>query len=151
MKTFGFGLTRGTMSVLSLAAFCGMASARDLVWTGDKSSDWDLTSLNWRVAGDAENTPVAFESGDNVLFDDSAASYSVTLVRVDTTKDFQFDIGNVVFSNETQNYTFDADNHNWIYQRGGFGTIDKWGAARVDVLTRLDTAKNFTCHQGEWK
>ena len=53
MKTFGFGLTRGTMSVLSLAAFCGMASARDLVWTGDKSSDWDLTSLNWRVAGDA--------------------------------------------------------------------------------------------------
>ena len=138
------------VAVLMLTGAVWAGEPRNLVWTGKASACWDLTAENWRVAGDETKTPVAFESGDNVLFDDSAESYSVTLVRVDTTKDFQFDIGNVVFSNETQNYTFDADNHNWIYQRGGFGTIDKWGAARVDVLTRLDTAKNFTCHQGEW-
>ena len=135
----------------SVLALAGVSTARDLVWTGAESSHWDLTSLNWRVAGDAANTPVAFESGDNARFDDSAASFGVLLVRVDAVNNYQFDVGNVVFSNETQNYTFDADGHNWIYQRGGFGTIDKWGAGRVDVLTRLDTAKNFTCHQGVWK
>lgn len=129
-----------------------MASAgRDLVWSGAESRYWDLTAKNWYVAGDERQTPVAFESGDNVLFDDSAESYTVELVRVDKTADFQFDVGNVVFSNETQNYTLDADSHNWVYQRGGFGTIDKWGAATVTVNTRLDTAKNFTCHQGQWK
>ena len=132
-------------------ALVSRGEPRNLVWTGAVSSHWNTTAENWYVAGDAEKTPVAFQSGDNVLFDDSAASYSVTLVRIDAVENYQFDIGNVVFSNETQNYTFDADGHNWIYQRGGFGTIDKWGAARVDVLTRLDTAKNFTCHQGEWK
>ena len=132
-------------------ALVSRGEPRDLVWTGAENRYWDLTTKNWYVAGDEAKTPVAFESGDNVLFDDSAKSYAVELVRVDKVNDYQFDVGNVVFSNETHNYTFDADNHNWIYPRGGFGTIDKWGAATVVVPTRLDTAKNFTCHQGKWQ
>ena len=144
-------MTRLAACILAAAALGGGAMARDLVWTGAESRYWDLTARNWCVAGDETQAPVAFESGDNVLFDDSATSFAVELVRVDKTADFQFDVGNVVFSNETQNYTFDADSHNWIYQRGGFGTIDKWGAGTVEVLTRLDTAKDLTCHQGVWK
>ena len=146
-----FLMSRFAVCLLAGVACGGGVAARDLVWTGSTSRYWDLTSTNWRVAGDEGNEPVAFQSGDNVLFDDSAASFAVELVRVDKTADFQFDVGNVVFSNETQNYTFDADKHNWIYQRGAFGTIDKWGAGTVEVLTRLDTAKDFTCHRGVWK
>ena len=125
---------------------------RNLVWTGAASSDWNTTAENWYVAGDAEKTPVAFQSGDNVLFDDSAVNFTVQLKKV-SSGDFQYDVGSIVFSNETQNYALKSpDSTVWYQKYGAFGPIDKWGTARVSVQGfRLDMKEDFTCHQGEWK
>ena len=47
-----------------------VASARDLVWTGSASEDWNTTDKNWVESG--SSTAVAFANGDAVTFDDSA-------------------------------------------------------------------------------
>ena len=88
------------------------ASARDLIWVGGAAgadaNKWDLTTLNWRVAGDETMTPVAFEAGDNVLFDDTAQSFYVVMEKVDAVNTYQYDIGNVVFSNVVNNYGWNS-------------------------------------------
>ena len=129
------------------------ASARDLIWVGGAegadANKWDLTTLNWRVAGDETMTPVAFEAGDNVLFDDTAQSFYVVMEKVDAVNTYQYDIGNVVFSNEVNNYGWKCFTDTWTEARGHMGTIDKWGAGILTIQTRLDTPKDFTCHEGK--
>ena len=131
-----------------------IAVARDLIWVGGAegadAKKWDLSTLNWRVAGDETMTPVAFESGDNVLFDDTATSFEVSMQQTAPGKnDFQYNIGNVVFSNDVNNYSWGvAFDTTWTQARGAMGTIDKWGAADLKITQRFDTARDFTCHEG---
>ncbi|MDO5319830.1 MAG: autotransporter-associated beta strand repeat-containing protein [bacterium] len=47
-----------------------ITSARDLVWTGSASGNWNTTDKNWVESG--SSTAVAFANGDAVTFDDSA-------------------------------------------------------------------------------
>ena len=114
-----------------------IAVARDLIWVGGAegadAKKWDLSTLNWRVAGDETMTPVAFESGDNVLFDDTAQSFYVAMEKVDAVNTYQFDIGNVVFSNDVNNYSWKSFTDTWTEARGHMGTIDKWGADTPDA------------------
>ena len=74
-------MTKFRFVALVACSAAGIATARDLIWVGGAAGDdkwkWDLTTLNWRVAGDETETPVAFEAGDNVLFDDTAQSFYV--------------------------------------------------------------------------
>lgn len=86
-----------TMMAMGLAAACLTVSARDLVWTGSASGNWNTTDANWYVAGDESKTPVAFANGDAVTFDDSATRRECTVtgtgiaplhLTFDFTKDF---------------------------------------------------------------
>ncbi len=132
------------------------ASARDLIWVGGAggadAKKWDLTTLNWRVAGDETRTPVAFESGDNVLFDDTATSFAVSMQQTaPTINELQYNIGNVVFSNDVNNYSWEiasAFSSYWTQGRGAMGSIDKWGAGDLTINSRFESTGNFTCHAG---
>ena len=147
----------GRARKLALALACGMAfvaQGRDLIWVGGAegadAKKWDLTTLNWRVAGDETMTPVAFESGDNVRFDDTATSFDVAMQRTGATNsDHNYDIGNIVFSNDVNNYSWKvAFVTEWTEYRGHMGSIDKWGLGDLTIGSRLDTPSNFTCHAG---
>lgn len=149
--------TGNTNGKLALALACGMAfvaQGRDLVWVGGAegadAQKWDLTTLNWRVAGDETMTPVAFESGDNVLFDDTATSFTVSMQQTAPTKnELQYNIGNVVFSNDVNNYSWEiAFDTYWPQVRGAMGSIDKWGAGDLTINSRFESTGNFTCHAG---
>ena len=142
---------------LALALVCGMAffaQGRDLIWVGGAegadAQKWDLTTLNWRVAGDETRTPVAFESGDNVLFDDTATSFAVSMQQTAPTKnELQYNIGNVVFSNDVNNYSWEiAFDYTWTQTRGAMGSVDKWGAGDLTINDRFESTGNFTCHAG---
>ena len=133
------------------------ASARDLIWVGGAegadAKKWDLSTLNWRVAGDETMTPVAFESGDNVRFDDTATSFAVSMQQVtpqgQPNNVLQYNIGNVVFSNDVNNYSWEiAFDSTWTQARGAMGSIDKWGAGDLTINSRFDATGNFTCHAG---
>lgn len=150
-KNFWTTLLRGTVCTLALCAGAELA-ARDLIWVGgaeDGNHKWDLTTLNWRVAGDETETPVAFTEGDNVLFDDTAQSFFVYLDKVDSSNSHQFNIGNVVFSNAVNDYIWQPYDV-WTQARGTMGTIDKWGAGSVTAKQRFDGTGDFTCHEGTY-
>ena len=140
-------------AALIACSAAGIAMARDLIWVGGAegadAKKWDLTTLNWRVAGDETMTPVAFESGDNVLFDDSAVSFDVYMMQVaEPNNQLQYNIGNVVFSNDVNNYSWQVFTDTWTQARGAMGSIDKWGVADLTIKSRFDATGNFTCHAG---
>ena len=146
-------MTKFRFVALVACSAAGIATARDLIWVGGAegadAKKWDLTTLNWRVAGDETRTPVAFESGDNVLFDDSAVSFDVYMMQVaEPNNQLQYNIGNVVFSNDVNNYSWQVFTDTWTQARGAMGSIDKWGVADLTIKSRFDATGNFTCHAG---
>ncbi len=73
----------------------GMREASTVYWTGAEGSTWDLgTTENFNCEGEADT----FVSGDDVIFDDAASSFSVSLadelepasVTVDNTTAYSF-------------------------------------------------------------
>ena len=156
MATMKKAAVLGRARKLALVLACGMAfvaQGRDLIWVGGAegadAKKWDLTTLNWRVAGDETRTPVAFESGDNVLFDDSAVSFDVYMMQVaEPNNQLQYNIGNVVFSNDVNNYSWQVFTDTWTQARGAMGTVDKWGDADLTIKSRFDNPGDFTCHGG---
>ena len=146
---------RQLLAFVVVGAALGNGYARDLIWVGGAAGadakKWDLTTLNWRVAGDETMTPVAFESGDNVRFDDTATSFAVSMQQTAPTKnELQYNIGNVVFSNDVNNYSWEiAFDYTWTQARGAMGSIDKWGVADLTINSRFDATGNFTCHAGK--
>ena len=148
---------RELLALVVVGAALGNGYARDLIWVGGAegadAKKWDLSTLNWRVAGDETRTPVAFESGDNVRFDDTAASFAVSMQQVtpqgQPSNVFQYNIGDVVFSNDVNNYSWEiAFDYTWTQARGAMGSIDKWGVADLTINSRFDATGNFTCHAG---
>lgn len=153
-------MIKSVVACLSVASLTLTASAgRNLIWTGQTSSVWndDPTALNWRIEGDPNNTPVAFESGDNVRFDDTASNQSVTLKqnKIDSEtaskQVFQFDVGNCVVSNDTTIYTFDQ-NSNWgeVWGRtaGDWASFRKQGSGHLDIMFRFEFMCDFFCEGG---
>jgi hypothetical protein len=63
-----------TSSVVNLTV---RTSVNDLLWQAYNSPSWDLSSINWEDTN--AFTAVAFEQGDNVMFDDSAYDYTPVL------------------------------------------------------------------------
>src|SRR5262249_55404396 len=54
-----------------------VGTPKNLVWTGQNSSDWDTTTVNWTNAAGATSSLFIF--GDFVRFDDSSAQTSVNV------------------------------------------------------------------------
>ena len=53
-------------------------AAADVLWTGDESSNWELSeALNFKILDSGE--PTAFVAGDRVIFDDSSAITDITI------------------------------------------------------------------------
>lgn len=124
------------------------AFARTLIWTGAVNGTWDRTTANWYEAGDADQTPTAFQSGDNVIFDDTGLQKTVTLIGDSVDK---YSVGTVIFSNDVA-YVWKANPE--IFTTGyftKFGNIDKWGAGELQIDFRSDIQGNFTCHEGSVK
>jgi autotransporter-associated beta strand protein len=68
-------------------------AASGLVWTGAASTAWDTTTTNWLNGV----TTVAYANGNNVSFNDSAASTNVVITGVVSP-------GSVTFANSAVNY-----------------------------------------------
>jgi autotransporter-associated beta strand protein len=101
---------------------------KDLTWLGG-SGEWDLASLNWTNSGGL--TPTNFSTADNVLFDDSASAFVVT-VNNSLVNVFP---NNVVVSNGVNDYTIIGDGISTA------GTLTKQGAA---VLVFTSPSNSFT-------
>jgi len=69
---------------------------KNVTWAGGENSDWDTTSANWLTNGGPATT---FESGDVVLFNDSASANNVNL----TTTLLSW---SVTVNNDTDAYSF---------------------------------------------
>lgn len=79
----------------------GLRDATAVTWTGKLSNDWDLaTTRNFATTESGEDN--VFVSGDHVTFDDQAVH---TKVNIDCT----VYPGQILFSNDTCNYTFSGD------------------------------------------
>ena len=77
----------------------GMRDATEVVWKGDKNSNWDLGETeNFINANDVHGGSDIFVTGDKVVFDDSADNFSVNIkseieadtILVDNTKNYSF-------------------------------------------------------------
>jgi len=92
------------------------------VWVGSPTNDWDLAgNLDWVLTGSA--TPAAYADGSPVIFDDTAANFSVNLAA--TVQPYS-----VVFSNSVNNYLISGS--------GGISnsaSLTKQGAATVTLAT----------------
>lgn len=71
--------------------------ATDVVWTGAESANWDLSDAN-NFAVQATGEPTYFVAGDRVIFDDSAASNTITVPEA-------IYPSKIVFNNSKKNFT----------------------------------------------
>lgn len=110
-----------------LSYTAGAASAANLVWTGANVTNptfWDLVATpNWTHAG----APDRFYSGDNVVFDDTAASSTVAIQGA------SLSAGNIVFNNTTRDYVVSGG------VIAGSGSLTKMGSGS---LTLAQTGTN---------
>ena len=96
-------------------------------WTAASSAVWDTSSLNWLQNGSA----AAFANGAPVLFDDTAASTSVTISGV-------VQPTSVTVNNSTKDYSIASSAGNDI---GGSGSVSKIGSG---MLTLSGGANTYT-------
>ena len=69
-------IATGTLTALVLAGAAQQAAAADpYIWTGEVSSAWDTTTLNWTQGGQA----AAFKSGGAATFAGAAKRYTIDL------------------------------------------------------------------------
>lgn len=97
-------------------------SAASLKWRGNASNPtfWDvITTTNWSNGGNTDR----FYSGDSVLFDDSASSYSVAIQNGSVAP------GNTVISNNANAYTISSGS---II---GTGALTKNGSGSATILS----------------
>jgi len=64
------------LGLILLLATSRSVSAANLTWTGAVNGNWDTTTLNWLNG----STATAFHTGDNVTFDNTASTFTVTIV-----------------------------------------------------------------------
>lgn len=93
-------------------------ASNDVVWTGQKSKNWDYQTLNWNLNG--EDTE--FVAGDGILFTDEAKNTTVTAAEL-------MPVGTVTFANDTKAYTIQGDggisgNASLIFKGSGKVTLN---------------------------
>ncbi len=99
-----------------------MAGLVPRTWTGSLNSNWTAATLsnpkNWQVLGNATD----YVSGDFVLFDDTAANFTVNVA--DTT----VSPSSILFSNSANNYILNGPG-----ALAGSGALTKNGAAALTI------------------
>ncbi|MGA2061515.1 MAG: autotransporter-associated beta strand repeat-containing protein, partial [Thermoguttaceae bacterium] len=102
-----------------------------ITWTGSAGGSWDTTvrlpsTTNWKYTNPASGTNTDFYQGDNVTFDDSAATKTVTISSVNVNP------SSLTFNNSAGNdYTITGTNG-----IGNGATVHKAsGAGRVTIST----------------
>jgi hypothetical protein len=76
---------------------------KSLVWKAYVDNNWDVTTTNWMDV--ATGFPTNFATGDNVIFDDTAASSSVN-VAVDVVPRQSIGVAGIAMTNNLLAYTF---------------------------------------------
>lgn len=145
-----WGLLRAGMGAAGLLALtaAGTASARDLVWTGQASAQWNLTDANWYVKDDPAKTPVCFESGDSAWFVDGAQKKEIVKYCVNPKfGETAWDVGAFVISNEVDELVFNSigpndngvlERRHWHQSCGSLGSFEKRGAGVARFDFRLE-------------
>lgn len=147
---------------LQLAVAVGILAAdlpaRDLVWTGEASGDWNLTDLNWRVKDDPSGEAVAFASGDNAWFVDlDGSAHTVRKIHPNLgLGETPWDVGTFVISNEVDTFTFTVlkqtangqDDKHWDDTGGTIAGMEKRGAGAVHFTFRFQHAAPVTVSGG---
>ena len=103
IKVEGLGNTRKSQLLIEdgklYLEVAGMRDATTIIWNGNESAIWDLgSSQNFTNGEDSDITDEIFVSGDNVIFNDDAQQYNITLegeleadsIIVDNTKSYTF-------------------------------------------------------------
>ena len=100
--------TMKTIVVFGLAVGAMVASGRDLLWTGNGSTDWNLNTSSTSWKDRSNDSATYFATGDNVLFDDTlmpSMPSSASLVVSLTPGDVTFNIANA-FTLSSGGYNF---------------------------------------------
>ena len=133
-------LPRGTSADLipsENAVVLHVGEANPLIWKGNVNSTWDInTTSNWTLGG----SPDKYMENDNVVFDDSATSTTVSLAATVSP-------GSVTFDNDS-NYTLEGTG--FItgaagLTKGGSGTLI---IATANTLTGATTVNEGTLQFG---
>ena len=111
-----------------------------LIWKGDQANPtfWDGTTTNWLNGG----SPDAFQTNDLVVFNDSAASFTVAVQGTSV------EPGSITFANSSSNYTLGGS------PIIGTGTFTKTGSGKVTItnentFTGLATLSGGTVALGD--
>lgn len=106
------------------------------VWKATTSNAWDInTSANWENPTDA-----LYFDGDSTTFDDTATSFTPTLVN-------NIAPGQVIFNNDTNNYTL-SSTAGEILTIGGYG-LNVLGGANVEINSELNGNGDITQGDGD--
>lgn len=98
----------------------------NIIWKGSENSIWDFgTTMNF-VTAETPDLPDCFITGDNVLFNDEAGEFTVTL-------DESVEADTVTFDHSTHNYTLKGNGR----ITGGTFLI-KEGSGTLDIQTAND-------------
>lgn len=100
-------------------------SSGNVVWTGSESGSWDFLSTNFKLSGN----PVFFVNGDSVIFNDSAATKTITLLDNMT-------VAKVSFVNSASNYVLKGS-----AGISGNADLEKSGKGLLDIQ---NTANSYT-------
>ena len=100
-------------------------AAEGVVWTGHQNKLWDYQSDNFLL--NEANT--AFVANDQVIFNDDAEKFTVTLTDKMVT-------GGVHFTNDTKQYTFEGD--------GGFSGLGDFVKDGKGIVVLKSTASDYT-------
>ncbi len=100
-------------------------AAEGVVWTGHTNKLWDYQSDNFIL----NEAPTAFVANDQVIFNDDAEKFNVTLTDKMVT-------GGVHFTNDSKQYTFEGD--------GGFSGTGDFVKDGKGTVTLKSTASDYT-------
>ncbi|HEU5396034.1 MAG TPA: immunoglobulin domain-containing protein, partial [Verrucomicrobiae bacterium] len=111
----------GDIVTSSPPASLTLVPPNNLVWTGNNNGTWDYVSGNFTLSG----SPANFGEGDDVTFDDSTASTTVTLTNSV--------IPSQVVVNATQAYSFNDGSGLYAGKISGFGQLIDMGTGPLTI------------------
>ena len=117
----------------SVQVVVGPGDASPVLWKGNVSDKWDGTDLNWTSNGVAG----VFSPGDQVVFDDSATSFSVA-------GSAPVNPGSVLFNNSLEDYSVSATIE-------GAGVVYKLGSGAVTLTGNNTFTGAITVAGGTFK
>lgn len=114
-------------------------------WTGASSNLWDVgITPNFTAVGDDSNTPISFQSGNRVIFDDTAISQDSRIILNST-----IETSSIVFENNQRQYSLVRSEDSGKLIGSGELIIRGGGSVSIDIENNL--SKGTVLKNGQLK